>query len=841
MNAYTSSITFPSQKRADSEKSDKWAKECIESAEQMAMFNDEKVRQSQYNKQINYNLYNDILDEKDMHRICDPFNIGDFQAPAKVQNYPLCNPKITRLRGEELKRKFEWRVIVGNKEAISSKEMQKKEEIKQLLYSNLGEKYEENIAKQVLEKIERIRTTYQDDREMTASKVLSYLWKTLDLKTIFNDGFKDSLLAGEEIYCADIVAGEPILRKVNPLNLYTIRSGESAKIEDADIIIEDCYMSPGQIIDAYYDYLKPADVERIESGDINDTEAAGLLNYKKDNFVLRNDMFGESGPMGMIDTNARGFDIFGSIYDSYGNIRVMRVVWKSRRKLQELTYIDDYGDEQKRVVSGSYKANKTKGEKTSELWINEFWEGTRIGGDLFIKIQPRPVQFRRMTNLSACQSGYIGSIYNTNLGRGKSLMDRMKPYQYLYNTFMYRLEHAFAKYKGPIYELDLSKIPDEWTMDKWMYYAEVMGWAPIDPFNEGKKGAATGKLSGSFNTTGKVLDADIGNFIQQNINMLNLIEVQMGKISGITPQREGDVSASELVGNVNQAITQSAFITEPYFYLHDQTKLRVLNILLETAKYAWKESKKTVQFVLDDLSIQMLEVDGEQFNEAEYDVHITNSGNVYEIEQMIKQLAHAGLQNDKINFKQIIDIYTSDSLSSMARKIEAAEREKADGEQQRFEQEMQVKQDQNKIAVENAERMMVLEEKKLELDKYKIDQDNATKITIAEITAYIGQESLDQNGNGIPDPMEIANLALSQQKANADQAAKQLDLNIKQAQLSQKMAIEKEKIEQIKTQNKSQEKINQETLKRKDRELDIKEKELVIKKIAAKKKPTSSK
>ena len=31
-------------------------------------------------------------------------------------------------------------------------------------------------------------------------------------------------------------------------------------------------------------------------------------------------------------------------------------------------------------------------------------------------------------------------------------------------------------------------------MDMWLYY-DMMGWAVIDPMNEGKKGAATGKLA----------------------------------------------------------------------------------------------------------------------------------------------------------------------------------------------------------------------------------------------------------------------------------------------------------------------------------------------------------
>ena len=47
------------------------------------------------------------------------------------------------------------------------------------------------------------------------------------------------------------------------------------------------------------------------------------------------------------------------------------------------------------------------------------------------------------------------------------------------------------------------------------------------------------------------------------------------------------------------------------------------------------------------------------------------------------------------------------------------------------------------------------ENRKLDLEKYKIDTDANTKIAVAQINAYRGSENMDQDGNGIPDPIEI--------------------------------------------------------------------------------------
>jgi hypothetical protein len=49
----------------------------------------------------------------------------------------------------------------------------------------------------------------------------------------------------------------------------------------------------------------------------------------------------------------------------------------------------------------------------------------------------------------------------------------------------------------------------------------------------------------------------------------------------------------------------------------------------------------------------------------------------------------------------------------------------------------------------------------MDLQRYQIDQDNSTKITVAEISAYRGTEDKDADMNGIPDPIEIAKDATS--------------------------------------------------------------------------------
>ena len=339
-------------------------------------------------------------------------------------------------------------------------------------------------------------------------------------------------------------------------------------------------------------------------------------------------------------------------------------------------------------------------------------------------------------------------------------MDIMKPYQYLYDEFMERVKSAFAKFKGPMIELDFAKMPDGWEPEKWMHYAENMGYLIVDSFKEGTKGHSKGKLAGGFNTTGKVLNPDLGNYIQHHVLMLNYIEKQIGIISGIPDQRLGEINKTETVGGVERAINQSSHITETIFSLHDETKVRVLEALLNTAKYAWRNDKKKIQYVLDDMAHVIINFDGGLINEAEYGIFVTDGRSSVELIQIMKQLAHAGLQTDKIDFSGILDIYTSSSISSMRRKIE--EKEEQAYERAREANEANAKAQQEAVQAQREMKMMELEQRERENIR-----DNETKIAIAMGVAEDSDEDkieLEKKKQSLAEEKQKADIELNKRK-----------------------------------------------------------------------------
>ena len=621
-------IQFPPQQLSYNRKNQAWRKKCVQWADTKSFFNYSLVRKSVIHKKINYDLVRGKLHMNDLEYLINPENIKAGFIPDRIQHYPIINSKINILKGEESKRLFDYRVVVTNPNAISEIENNKKAEILQRLQEWVQDTSQsEEEASQELEKINYYYTyQWQDMREIRANNLLNHYKKEYNIPLIFNEGFDDAMTVGEEIYQCDIVGGEPIIERLNPLKVRVFKSGYSNKVEDADIIIIEDYWSPSRVIDTYYDVLTKKDMEYIQKLPDHIGQAAidSMDNIDERYGFVNNNMIGDE------ITSQDGFfwDPYGTSdgisnsllpYDTAGNLRVLKVFWKSRRKIKKVKSYDPItGEEQFNFYPETYIIDKDKGEEEKILWINEAWEGVKIGSDIYVNMRPRPIQYNRLSNPSRCHFGIIGTIYNLNEGRPFSMVDVMKPYNYLYDIIHDRLNKLMAKNWGKIVKLDLALVPKGWDIDKWLYYAKTNNMAIIDSFKEGNYGAATGKLAGALNNASNgVIDADWGNNIQQYINLLEFIKLEMSEAVGITRQREGQISNRETVGGVERATLQSSHITEWLFVKHEDLKKRVLEAFLETAKIALKGRSKKFQHIMDDLSTQIVTIDGDEFAEAD--------------------------------------------------------------------------------------------------------------------------------------------------------------------------------------------------------------------------------
>lgn len=732
-------INLPPQQLPFNKKNKAWRKKHLDWADSKTLFNYSLVRKSVIHKKINYDLLNGKLHMSDLEMILNPEKLQAGFIPDRIQHYPIMNSKLNVLRGEESKRVFDFKVVVTNPNAITEIENNKKQELLQKLQewvSNTSQSEEE--ANQELEKINDYYTyEWQDMREIRANALLNHYVKELNISLMFNQGFMDAMAVGEEIYQCDIVGGEPTIERLNPLKVRIFKSGYSNKIEDADMIILEDYWSPGKVIDTYYDVLTKKDMEYIEKMPDHVGQAAtdSMDNVDERYGFVNNHMIGdEISTEGFFWDPLGGYDgVNNSLlpYDVAGNLRVLRVYWKSRRKIKKVrSYDPQTGEEVFNFYPETYVIDKNAGEEEQIFYVNEAWEGTKIGTDIYVNMRPRVVQYNRLSNPSRCHFGIVGSIYNLNDNRPFSLVDMMKPYNYLYDAIHDRLNKLIARNWGSLLRLDFAKKPKEWDVEKWLYYARTMGLAVEDSFKEGSMGAATGKLAGALNnaSTGVIAASD-GNQIQQYINLLEFIKMEMAEIIGITKQREGQVSNRETVGGVERATLQSSHITEWLFFIHEDVKKRVLECFLETAKIALRGRSKKFQYILSDSSMKVMEIDGDEFAEADYGLVVDNSNGIQELNSKLDTLAQAALQNQTLSFSTIMKLFSSSSLAEKQRLVEKDERNIQ-------ERQAQVQQQQLQAQQQEIEQKSQIEQAKMQQEDILNQRDNETKILIAQMQAY---------------------------------------------------------------------------------------------------------
>lgn len=788
-NLYNS--RFPQQKLPLSKKNEKWQHDCVNYIiGEGNIVSGGQTHTAHGEMQTYYNLYNSIFDEKDFKKITNPFKVEEG-FPATPQDFNIIRPKIDLLIGEETKRPLNFRVVRTSQEATSELMETQKQLLMQYMQAavmaQMGPEEQQQFQEQLQngeimppEQIAKyMDKDYKDIVENTAYHTLTYLREKLGIDNEFIKGWKDALISGQEVYYVGVLNAEPYMERVNPMYFSYDKSPDLEFIEDGAWCCRRMRLPITEVYDRYYDKLTEKDLIKLEE----------LINA-----VPANNL-GEHG----IRDDFRGIQLHfhdNPIYDEKGNhnVNVWHCCWKSFKKINYVTTQDEQGQMQVDIVDETYQP--TGNEISIEPdWVIEVWEGYRCSNDLYFGIQPIEYQHVSIDNPNSQKLPYCGAIYSNTNSRPRSLVSILKPLQYMYIVLWYRLELAIARDKGKVVNMDVTQIPKSMgiTVDKWMHYLSSVGVNFINPYDtqwnvpgrEGGKPAQFNQITS--------LDLTMSNVIAEYIQLMDKIEQLAGTISGITEQRQGAISTSELVGNVERSVTQSSHITEPLFWVHAQVKRHVLNMLLNTAKGAWQATgKDKLQYIFDNGERAFLNVT-QKFYYEDMDVFVSDTSKDLENIYKLQQLIQPAMQNGA-SLLEAAEILTNDNFNIIKQKLkdmQTRQEQQAQQQQQaQAEQEQKIQEMQNQAK----EQELMLQEAQMDLTRYQIDQDNATKIAVAEISAYRGTEDKDANMNGIPDMMEIGKQALEHQKLQMESYDRQYESKQKREIEDAKIRLERDKM-----------------------------------------------
>lgn len=715
---------FPLQRLPMSKKTQDWKESCVNYiiGHSQGGSRNGNTRTRKEEMQTYYDLYNSIYNEKDLKYVTNPFKQQDG-FPAMAQDYNIIKPKIDLLLGEETKRPFNFRVVRTSD--IATSEMQDKAKqmlidyIQATIMSRLGPeeqaRYQEALQSGEVMPPEQIQKymskDYKDIAEITAYHSLNYLKNKLNITHEFYKGWKDALVGGEEIYYVGIVNGEPHLERINPIYFdYDTDTSDLEFIHEAQWCCYEMIMSVTEVYDRLYDKMSEKQLNDLL--DMMDDSSKGGITPEVRKTSL---------DYPHIKTHSiNGFA--ANPFEESNNVHVWHCCWKSLKKIGFVTIINpETGMPEDYQVDETYKV--TGNEINVEWrWIIEVWEGYRIGEDLYVGIEPLEYQHVSADNPNSQRLPYTGVIYNNTNSRPRSLVSMMKPLQYMYIVLWYRLELAMARDKGKVVTMDITQIPKSMNIDvaKWMHYLSALGVNFVNPYEEGWDipGREGGKPS-QFNQI-SALDLTMANTIDQYINLMDKIESMLSEISGVSKQREGSIASNELVGNVERSVVQSAHITEPWFWTHNQVKKECITMLLDTAKYAWKDNKTCIQYVLDDATRTFLTLSDDFFYE-DYDIFVEDTTKNQQQIEALRNLMQPAMQNGA-SLLDIAEIIAMDNVTMIKNKLEEIEQKRMEQQQQmeqaQAEREQQLVQMQNEVKEEE----LMLKEAELDLENIRLIQ-----------------------------------------------------------------------------------------------------------------------
>jgi len=794
MNAIKQRIS-QSQKNANDKQ---WYKDNID-----YFVNKSSRRFIQQDVRVNYDLYNGKLNVDDFISFCNPYGIEINKK--NIVHRDIVSTKIKILNGIDSMRPFEYGLVATSQDSIDRKEQLKFKKINEYVTQYIMQdvqaevmtKYEEQfkgrkltpdeqkqiesqiqaeIQQNTPENIDRyFKKEYKDVAEVLGEHLINYTIQKENVENKLQTALLHEALSSHGIMYIGIINDELVVKPINPLNFAYGLSSDSNMLEDAEWQV------------AWFD-LYPSEIVKFFGNDLTTKQIDDLYsrNSQATYEVKNEDVYFD-------------WDNSNLINSSEGTIRVYHVVWKSLMKIGFLTYVDEQtGVIGETVVPDGYKLNKEMGDIDIDWrWIPYIHEGWKynIGEDVYLKMEPVEGQFKDLDNLYYSPMPYRGVIHDTLNSAPVSIMDRIKPYQYLYDIVISKLEKLIYSDKGKKIFMNLNMVPQSKgiTLDDFLALLDNKDIGFLNPNEEGNRG----DLNIASNI--KEVDMSYSGDIQRYIYLAQYINDRVGESVGITKEMEGQFQNRQAVTNAQQAILQSNKILRPFFALHDILKQSVLKGILETAKvlYSTRE-KKSLKYITDDLQSVLINVDQFLLDSSTYDVFVNNNDKIYDIKLKIENLSQAALQNQMIDLDAILKVIKSKSLAEAQGYLTDAKNKIEKLRQQ----ELQIAAEQAK-EIENIKHKNKLDEinaegeNRLKQEKLKGEYDLQKQAMLS--TGFNENKDLDKDG--IPDVMEIY-------KKGIDAEIKQRKQKLDEEKFKHQKEVDKErlKIEKLKQENKSKNK-----------------------------------
>ena len=829
-----------------------------------------------------------ILDPEDYTQGSDYYelvNIVDSERKDPLQMfYPLAPPVINVLRGEFLKRDNKIQINCVDRQSISDKleykeglveeiVMQNAIRLKQEALQKLGitekdpqtaEQYNAELENEKkLKEANKKFQSYKHKMELWGQHILNVDTDRFGMEELELEAFTESLCNSKEFWHIDLLDDDYKVEFLDTSHCFWHKSHNVKYISEGDYFGWFQEMTPGDIINklgkrfkkedfdhlvevlstfsgayggnawltndqkafpgSYYDTSKPYPDGRqnipmeqmYETHVINDFMRSNFENYSVEKVI----------------------DVFGRENNGLGQpklFRVLRVYWKSQKKIGWLTRIDKDGipqegswiDENYKVTEEpvyDFTINKDKtvenlvyGEHVEWTWVNEWRHGIKItqnknsthwsnysGGfePIYLDGEPVKFQFKGKNNPFESYPPVEGCEFKMKGVRPVSLIELLSPYQIAINICENRSTGTIVDNYGKLLYHNQATIPRnrmgvQDSQDNIYNFYDEVRQTKILPGHFDKEVMAA--LGPNASQVPQVIDMSI---IQDAITykqLARMIKEDAMETVGVTRQRLGQQKASETATGVEAGVNFSESQTEIYFNQHSNELMpRVYQRMLEAAQYYhYVNGNSKISYRNDRDENVLLDIENLDNLLRDFNIKAMSKPKIKQIKQKLEQLFLTDNTLEATALDRANVIY-ADSAIEIMEKLRVAQIHKEELDERRYQQEQAAQEQAEKAAKELKQMDLQHESSENQLDR---DSDK----DIAEIRALGGMQT-DSNANAVPDAQDNLNYllkknqvetanSLNNSRLDFDKKKHEDTTSLKQQELLSKQIIEQKKL-----------------------------------------------
>lgn len=801
-----------------------------------------------------------------IQEFCNPLGEDIGQINDELVPYPELYNKISALKGEMLKRGDDFKIVLLTAKAIRDKNEALFAKIHASVDEKLGillEKQKAQMSEMSPEEVDKyvaslrtqlepedlISKTWQSDQEIFYDKALKYCYYDQDIKVKKLETFEDVIDVDKCFVFSGWKFGKPYLEVRNPLFSIYHKSPNERYIHKGDYF-------------AYRQAITPAEV--FNNYDLTDEELSklGMNTYTAISADKRHSIGKNARPVfdktnqelmmaadktmvhdktkGLHQTSARTLN------------RQSDLIWethfefKAFKELIFLSYVDEYNKEVVTIMPATFGdyipdnatteeftnrfGNKSKRKvwfdeltgteyKAENIWIPRKYEIVRIGNDVYPICREVPNQFTNIDDpYTTFNLSTFGGVFSARNAKSVSLLQRaLAPYfQYIFVKHIQNKE--LSKYIGSSLDMDIDQIPDDLGKDfmgneirdkflTWFLYLKKTG---IN-FYSGSQTELGGLPPSTRSPGSKGMTFDNAMNIYNLQQLLEMIKREIGMAMGISPQRESMFAQGSNVTDNQQAISQSYNITEPYYFIHNEIWKAALNDwLLNFTTYSRniflsnpQLKEHTLHYIMPNGMDDLLRVTPEMLSHNSIGLYVSNSGQNQKYIDTMFNLGLSFAQNGGQGMEAISTLtmaLVNGSSPQEIHKLILVEQDKQYKRQQEMEQmKLQSQEKQVQMQVELREDVQAHEIEKIVVEA---QEKRKTDIMVAELEGLAFDVNKDQDNDGVPDIMEVADHFLKESKLNLEEQKfkhqKKVDADNKEL-AKEKMTIDRQKAKSTKS------------------------------------------